>query len=171
MVYTFFGVIMTQLTKNFSLAELTKSQTASRRGLDNTPTPQVEKNLKNLAETILQPLREKLGKPIVINSGYRSPAVNAAVGGSATSAHRFGHAVDLVVPSYAGGDVKKLCQYIVKFLKDNNIAFEDYDVGIDTEKAEEMVSLSGQMGVPVINIEGEIIVGFDKEKIKEALGI
>ena len=124
MVYTFFGVIMTQLTKNFSLAELTKSQTASRKGLDNTPTPQIEKNLKNLAETILQPLREKLGKPIVINSGYRSPAVNAAVGGSATSAHRFGHAVDLVVPSYAGGDVKKLCQYIVKFLKDNNIAFD-----------------------------------------------
>ena len=115
---------MTQLTKNFSLAELTKSQTASRKGLNNTPTPQVEKNLKNLAETILQPLREKLGKPIVINSGYRSPAVNAAVGGSATSAHRFGHAVDLVVPGYAGGDVKKLCQYIVKFLKDNNIAFD-----------------------------------------------
>ena len=124
MVYTFFGVIMTQLTKNFTLAELTKSQTASRKGLDNTPTPQVEKNLKNLAETILQPLREKLGKPIVINSGYRSPDVNKAVGGSATSAHRFGHAVDLIVPSYAGGDVKKLCQYIVKFLKDNNIAFD-----------------------------------------------
>lgn len=115
---------MTQLTKNFTLAELTKSQTAARKGLDNTPTPQVEKNLKNLAETILQPLREKIAKPIVINSGYRSPSVNAAVGGSATSAHRFGHAVDLVVPSYAGGDVKKLCQYIVKFLKDNNIAFD-----------------------------------------------
>lgn len=115
---------MTQLTKNFTLAELTKSQTASRKGLDNTPTPLVEKNLKNLAETILQPLREKLGKPIVINSGYRSPDVNKAVGGSATSAHRFGHAVDLIVPSYAGGDVKKLCQYIVKFLKDNNIAFD-----------------------------------------------
>lgn len=124
MVLYFFGVIMTQLTKNFGLAELTKSQTASRRGLDNTPTPQVEKNLKNLAETILQPLREKLGKPIVINSGYRSPAVNSAVGGSATSAHRFGHAVDLIAPGYAGGDVKKLCQYIVKFLKDNNIAFD-----------------------------------------------
>jgi glutaredoxin 3 len=63
------------------------------------------------------------------------------------------------------------CVRVKQFLKDNNIAFEDYDVGIDTEKAEEMVSLSGQMGVPVINIEGEIIVGFDKEKIKEALGI
>lgn len=115
---------MTQLTKNFTLAELTKSQTGARRGLDNTPSPAIEKNLKNLAETILQPLREKIAKPIVINSGYRSPAVNSAVGGSATSAHRFGHAVDLVIPSYAGGDVKKLCQYIVKFLKDNNIAFD-----------------------------------------------
>ena len=139
---------MTQLTKNFTLAELTKSQTASRKGLDNTPTPQVEKNLKNLAETILQPLREKLGKPIVINSGYRSPAVNAAVGGSATSAHRFGHAVDLVVPSYAGGDVKKLCQYIVKFLKDNNIAFDQviYEFGSDTKSSPGWVHIGIKSG-------------------------
>lgn len=115
---------MTQLTKNFSLAELTKSQTAARKGLDNTPTPLVEKNLKHLAVAILQPLRDKIGKPIVINSGYRSPSVNKAVGGSDTSAHRFGHAVDLIVPAYAGGDVKKLALFIEKFLKDNNIAFD-----------------------------------------------
>ncbi|MFY9402416.1 MAG: glutaredoxin domain-containing protein [Candidatus Omnitrophota bacterium] len=63
------------------------------------------------------------------------------------------------------------CVRVKQFLKDNNIAFEDYDVGADTKKAEEMVNLSGQMGVPVINIEGEIIVGFDKERIKESLGL
>ena len=115
---------MTQLTKHFTLAELTKSQTGARQGLDNTPTAAVEKNLKHLAVTILQPLRDKIGKPVVINSGYRSQAVNSAVGGSATSAHRFGHAVDLIVPGYAGGDVKKLALYIEKFLKDNKIAFD-----------------------------------------------
>ena len=148
MVYTFFGVIMTQLTKNFTLAELTKSQTAARKGLDNTPTPQVEKNLRSLAETILQPLREKIAKPIVINSGYRSPSVNAAVGGSATSAHRFGHAVDLVVPSYAGGDVKKLCQYVVKFLKDNNIAFDQviYEFGSSANPTQGWVHIGIKSG-------------------------
>ncbi|MBM3244026.1 MAG: NrdH-redoxin, partial [Candidatus Omnitrophica bacterium] len=58
-----------------------------------------------------------------------------------------------------------------QFLKDNNIAFEDFDVGADQAKADEMVKVSGQMGVPVINIEGEIIVGFDKDRIKQSLGI
>lgn len=158
---------MTQLTKNFTLAELTKSQTAARKGLDNTPTPQVEKNLKSLAETILQPLREKIAKPIVINSGYRSPAVNAAVGGSATSAHRFGHAVDLVVPSYAGGDVKKLCQFVVKFLKDNNIAFDQviYEFGSDANPTQGWVHLGIKSGnnkqrkqLLVINSKGTRVV-------------
>jgi len=56
-------------------------------------------------------------------------------------------------------------------MKENNIVFEDYDVGADQAKADEMVRISGQMGVPVLDIEGEIIVGFDKEKIKSSLGL
>lgn len=66
------------------------------------------------------------------------------------------------------------CPYCIKvkqFLKDNNIGFEDIDVSGNQEKAEEMVSKSGQMGVPVLDIEGEIIVGFDKGKITAALGL
>lgn len=63
------------------------------------------------------------------------------------------------------------CIRAKQFLKDNNIAFEDFDVGADQAKADEMVQLSGQMGVPVINIEGEIIVGFDKDRIKQSLGL
>ena len=63
------------------------------------------------------------------------------------------------------------CIRVKEFLKDNNIAFENYDVGSDKIKADEMVKKSGQMGVPVLDIEGEIIVGFDKEKIKQALGL
>ncbi len=66
------------------------------------------------------------------------------------------------------------CSYCVRvkqFLKDNNVPFEHYDVSVDQEKAEEMIKKSGQMGVPVLDIEGEIIIGFDKERIKELLGI
>ena len=58
-----------------------------------------------------------------------------------------------------------------QFLKENNIDFVDYDVSSDQQALEEMVRISGQMGVPVVDIEGEIIVGFDKERIKEALGL
>jgi Peptidase M15. len=70
-----------QLTNNFSLKELTTSETATRKGLDNTPNEAVTANLKTLAENILQPVREHYGKSVKVNSGYRSPEVNASVGG------------------------------------------------------------------------------------------
>ena len=63
------------------------------------------------------------------------------------------------------------CVRAKQFLKDNNIAFEDIDVSENHEKAQEMIKKSGQMGVPVLEIDGQIIVGFDKEKIKETLDI
>jgi glutaredoxin 3 len=63
------------------------------------------------------------------------------------------------------------CIRAKQFLTDNSIDFTNYDVGSDKVKADEMIKKSGQMGVPVLDIEGEIIVGFDKEKIKETLGL
>ena len=63
------------------------------------------------------------------------------------------------------------CIRVKQFLSDNNIAFENYDVAADQAKGEEMIQKSGQMGVPVIDIDGEIIVGFDRDKIKYALGL
>lgn len=63
------------------------------------------------------------------------------------------------------------CIRVKQFLSDSAVPFENYDVSSDTRRAEEMVEKSGQMGVPVIDIEGEIIVGFDKERIKKALGL
>ena len=63
------------------------------------------------------------------------------------------------------------CMMAKKFLKENNIDFEDIDVSTDQAKAQEMVQKSGQMAVPVLDIDGEIIVGFDKEKIRKALGL
>ena len=63
------------------------------------------------------------------------------------------------------------CIRTKQFLKENNIIFEDIDVSLDQQAAKEMIKKSGQMGVPVLDIDGEIIVGFDKERIKQALGI
>lgn len=63
------------------------------------------------------------------------------------------------------------CIRLKQFLKDNNIDFEDVDVASNEEAAREMIEKSGQMGVPVLDIEGEIIVGFDKDRIKQTLGL
>lgn len=63
------------------------------------------------------------------------------------------------------------CARAKQFLRDNHVVFEEIDVADDQEKAEEMIKKSGQMGVPVVDIDGEIIVGFDKEKIKQVLGL
>jgi len=66
------------------------------------------------------------------------------------------------------------CPYCIRtkqFLKENNIEFEDIDVSEDEKKIEEMIKISGQMGVPVVVIDGEIIVGFDKARIKELIGL
>ncbi|MFH1201598.1 MAG: glutaredoxin family protein [Candidatus Omnitrophota bacterium] len=63
------------------------------------------------------------------------------------------------------------CIRAKQFLKENNISFQDIDVAANHEAAEEMIRISGQMGVPVLDIDGEIIVGFDKERISQALGI
>lgn len=63
------------------------------------------------------------------------------------------------------------CVRVKQFLKENNISFEDIDVSVKQDEAQEMVRKSGQMGVPVLDIEGQIIVGFDKERIKQALGL
>lgn len=63
------------------------------------------------------------------------------------------------------------CQRAKQFLKENNVDFEDFDVSTNQSAAQEIIRKSGQMGVPVLDIEGKIIVGFDKEKIKQALGL
>lgn len=87
-----------QLSEHFELAEFLVSETAARRGIANEPTPEVIENLRRLCQQVLQPLRIKLARPVVITSGYRSPALNRAVGGSKTSHHMQGRAADLIVP-------------------------------------------------------------------------
>ena len=83
------------ITKNFSMEELVASNTARMKGIDNTPDKDVEARLVQLAQQVLQPLRNRYGKPIKISSGYRCQALNKAIGGVSTSQHLKGEAVDI----------------------------------------------------------------------------
>ena len=89
-----------QLSENFSLAEMTRSATAKRYGIDNTPNEEQIENLKALCKNVLQPLRDEFG-PITIGSGFRSKAVNnhPLVGGASKSQHMKGEAADIHLPS------------------------------------------------------------------------
>ena len=98
-----------KLTANFSLNELTKSQTAERKGIDNTPSPEHQENLKLLCTAILQPVRDHFGKVVTISSGYRSPELCTAIGSKITSQHAKGQAADFEI---FGVSNKTLADYI-----------------------------------------------------------
>lgn len=115
------------LTKNFTLSELTKSETALRKGLDNAPTQDVISALQTLAVNVLQPVREHYGKGVKVNSGYRSPEVNASVGGSKTSDHCKGQAADIEIPGVANAD---LAAYIRDELQFTQLILEFYTPGV-----------------------------------------
>ena len=112
-----------KLSKNFSLREFTKSQTATRRGIDNSPTEEHIENIKALTENVLQPIRSQWGV-VSISSGYRSADLNAAIGGSSKSQHSKGEAADFEVP---GLDNFDLCEWIVNNLEFDQLILEGYD--------------------------------------------
>jgi zinc D-Ala-D-Ala carboxypeptidase len=116
-----------KLTENFSLSEMTKSETALRQGLDNTPGDEEIENLRKLAENVLQPIREAYGRGVKVNSGFRHPDVNAAVGGSRTSDHCKGQAADIEIPGVANAD---LAQWISENLEFRQLILEFYTPGI-----------------------------------------
>ena len=103
-----------QLSKNFTLKELTKSDYASRNGIDNTPSSLVVNNLMLLTTKLLQPIRDEFGT-VIINSGYRSPQLNVAIGGSKTSDHVLGLAADIEVPNLSNYMLAKWCEQNLKF--------------------------------------------------------
>lgn len=94
------------LTEHFTLSEFTDSQTATRKGISNTPSDMAIDNLQRVAE-VLEKVRALFGKPITISSGYRSPALNSAVGGASSSAHLTGLAVDFTVAGMSPRDVAR----------------------------------------------------------------
>jgi hypothetical protein len=105
------------LSPHFTLAEMTVSETAARRGIDNDPPPDVVERLKHTALG-LEAVRIRLGAPIVVSSGYRSPALNAAIGGAQNSDHTRGDAADFICQGFGAPST------IVSALKDSGIQFD-----------------------------------------------
>ena len=102
---------------NFTISELVKSDTAEKAGINNTPDINSLDNLLELIFYVLQPLRDKLGKPMIITSGFRSKKVNELVGGVSNSQHLYGQACDFVVNGMTPAQV-------VEFVKNSGIEFD-----------------------------------------------
>jgi len=125
------------LSKNLSLGEFTNSQTAKRRGIDNTPKGEHLEAAKLLAENIFQPIREHFGKPIFISSGYRSAALNEAIGGSKTSQHSKGEAIDIDMDYRKGPQNEEVFHYIRE-----NLPFDQLIWEFGTDKRPDWVHVS-----------------------------
>lgn len=95
------------ISPHFSLAEVTRSEAAARRGFDNTPNPEQIENLKALFNNVVEPVRADIGKPIRINSAFRGEKANAAVGGAKTSQHCKGEAADLEIDGFDNLELAK----------------------------------------------------------------
>lgn len=115
-----------KLSKNFTLAEFTKSQTALRMGIDNTPEGEHLEAAQALFENVVQHVRDHFG-PTTINSGYRGPQLNEAVGGSSRSQHCKGEAVDIEVPGVPNAEV---AEWIAENLDFDQLILEFYTPGI-----------------------------------------
>ena len=115
------------LTQNFTLHEMTKSETALRHGMANEPTESEIGNLTLLCEKVLQPVRDYYGMGVKVNSGYRHPLVNAKVGGSTTSDHCKGFAADIEIPGIANG---QLAEWIQDNLEFTQLILEFYTPGV-----------------------------------------
>ena len=113
-----------QLSGHFSLSELTKSQTAERKGINNKPTLEHIENLTELCTHILEPTRRNFSKPIVITSGYRSEELCEAIGSKTTSQHAKGEAADFEM---FGLDNKSLAKYIKNNLIFDQLILEFYN--------------------------------------------
>jgi len=115
-----------KLSENFTLSEMTKSQTAIRKNIDNTPTDEHIENLKHLAETLLQPIRDHFGKPVTVSSGYRSVDLCEAIGSSSRSQHAKGEAADFEI---GGIDNKELGLWIRDNIEYDQLILEFYNDG------------------------------------------
>ena len=115
-----------KLSKNFSLQEMTKSQTALRRGIDNTPSPPHVSHLELLCVKVLQPLRDHFDRPVTITSGYRSPELCVAIGSTIKSQHTKGQAADFEIPGVSNMEV---AQWISDNLEFDQLILECFTGG------------------------------------------
>ena len=105
-----------KLSKHLDIGEVIRSESAKREGIINMPTPEHYENLKVIAEKVFEPIREHFGVPILISSGYRSEALNVYIGGSRSSDHSKGRALDIDMDGSSSGVTNKM---IFEFIKDN----------------------------------------------------
>lgn len=127
-----------QLSKHLSLAEVTRSDSAKRKGISNQPTAEHLENFKKLAEKIFEPIREHFKVPIHISSGYRSKELNAAIGGSLTSQHCSGEAIDIDMDGSASGVSNA---DVFNYIK-NNLEFDQLIWEFGTDKNPDWVHVS-----------------------------
>jgi len=97
-----------KISAHLDLSEVTRSETAERKGISNMPTPEHLENFKKLAENIFEPIRKHFGKPIHLSSGYRSKALNTAIGGSLSSQHCKGEAIDIDMDGSSNGVTNRM---------------------------------------------------------------
>ncbi|WP_295455935.1 D-Ala-D-Ala carboxypeptidase family metallohydrolase [uncultured Thiodictyon sp.] len=116
----------TQLTEHFTVEELIASPTATAKGISNTPTPEHLANMKYCCEKILEPVRAHFGKPLKVNSSYRSAKLNAAVGGAKTSQHLTGQAIDFEIEGISN---KVLADWVAENLEHDQVILEFYVEG------------------------------------------
>ena len=110
-----------QLSKNFNLVEMTKSQTATRKGIDNTPSAEHQGNLQSLCMHVLQPIRDHFSQVVTVSSGYRSPELCLAINSKITSQHAKGQAADFEI---FGVSNKELADYIHEHLDYDQLILE-----------------------------------------------
>jgi hypothetical protein len=125
-----------QISKHLSLAEVSRSETAKRKGINNTPSGAHLENFKKLAENVFEPIREHFGVPIHISSGYRSKELNSAIGGSSTSQHCQGEAIDIDMDGTSITNAQ-----IFHFIKDN-LVFDQMIWEFGTDKNPDWVHVS-----------------------------
>ena len=106
------------LTEHFTLEELTKSSIADKYKINNMPNATMINELRRLCNDILEPIRQRYGKPIIVTSGYRCPLLNKRVGGAKNSDHRYGSATDLKAKD---GNNKELWDIIIQMIKEEKI--------------------------------------------------
>jgi len=116
-----------KLSEHFTLGELIRSETAERKGINNTPPVEIIEKLKRLCEELLEPVRIHYGVPFRPNSGYRSVALNSEIGGSAKSQHCKGEAVDIEIPGVSNYDLAK---WISENLAYDQVILECYHQGV-----------------------------------------
>jgi zinc D-Ala-D-Ala carboxypeptidase len=127
-----------KLSEHLDLAEVTRSETAKRKGISNEPTPEHLENFKKLAQNIFEPIRKHFGVPIHISSGYRSKALNTAIGGSLTSQHCSGEAIDIDMDGSSNGVTNKM---VFDYIK-SNLNFDQLIWEFGTKDAPDWVHVS-----------------------------